>query len=183
MAVSTRTRMLFRFDGELDDVPTDAAAALVAMARALLQHSDEHEGEPATMSLARLGHLLNLWLTDPECSPACLRGSAHLPREADRAAVPAGDARLVLAPGPGEGLRLHWALLLAETPDPGTPVAPQGRRPHRAGPEDRRPQDRGLRPPSRSGAMVGHESIESGPFADTWHAPSSSWRPRVPKAW
>lgn len=142
MAVSTRTRVLFRFDGDLDDVPTEAAAASAAMARALLQHSDEHEGQPATMSLARRGPLLNLWLTDPECSPACLRGSGHLPREVDRPAVPPGDVRLVLAPGPGEGLRLHWVLLLAATADPGEPVAPQGRPAPRPGPTTIRPRER-----------------------------------------
>ncbi|MEP7738876.1 hypothetical protein ABKW28_14575 [Nocardioides sp. 31GB23] len=142
MAVSTRARVHFRFDDELDDVPTDAAAALAAMARALLQHTDEHEGEPATMSLARLGPVLSVWLSDPACSPACLRGSAHLPREADRPAVPPGDVRLVLAPGPGEGLRPHWALLTAETSDPGTPAAPRGRR---ARPDLTRPRKRGRR--------------------------------------
>jgi hypothetical protein len=79
LTVSTQTRVAFRFDGELDDIPIDAAAAAAKLAHALLQHSDKHEGRPAAMRLARWGPLLNLWVSDPECSPTCLRGSGPLP--------------------------------------------------------------------------------------------------------
>lgn len=118
MTVTTHTRVAFRFDGELDDIPIDAASAVATMARALLQHSDEHDGRSAALRVARLGPLLNLWLSDPECSSACLRGSGHLPAAAGWPDTSAGDVRLTLSPGPGpgpdEGLRLHWALVLAE---------------------------------------------------------------------
>jgi hypothetical protein len=112
MTRTPHTRLSFQFDGELDDVPADAAAALARLAHALLRHSDEHDGRSATMRLARLGPLLNLWLTDPECSPACLRGSGHLLGTTERPSTALGDVHLALDPGPGDGLRLHWALVL-----------------------------------------------------------------------
>jgi hypothetical protein len=112
MTSTTHTRLSFQFDGELDDVPADAAAALARLARALVQHSDDHDGRSATMRLARLGPLLNLWLTDPECSPTCLRGSGHLPGTTERPVATHGDVHLALDPGPDDGLRLHWALVL-----------------------------------------------------------------------
>lgn len=77
------------------------------------------------MRLARLGPLLNLWLTDPECSPACLCGSGHLPSTADQHDTPPGDVRLALDPGPDEGLRLHWALVLAEETGAASSVSSQ----------------------------------------------------------
>lgn len=125
MTVTTHTRVAFEFDGDLDDVPIGAAATVAGMARALLQHSDEHDGRSAAMRLARWGPLLNLWLTDPECSPACLRGSGHLPSVGGRPDTPAADVRLTVGPGPGpgEGLRLHWALVLTEEIGPTRSVA------------------------------------------------------------
>lgn len=116
MTVTTHTRVAFQFDGELDDVPIDAAVALARTARALLQHGDEHNGRSTTMRIARLGPLLNLWLIDPECSPACLCGSGQLPSTADQHDTAPGDVRLALDPGPDGGLRLHWALVLVEQP-------------------------------------------------------------------
>lgn len=112
MTSAAHTRVAFQFDGELDDVPIDAATALAEVVRSLLQHGDEHDGGPATMRVARLGPLLNLWLTDPQCSPACLGGSAHVPSTTDQRAGSPDDVRLALAPGPDGGLRLHWALVL-----------------------------------------------------------------------
>lgn len=112
MTSAAHTRVAFQFDGELDDVPIDAATALAEVVRSLLQHGDEHDGAPATMRVARLGPLLNLWLTDPQCSPACLGGSGHVPSTADRHDESPDDVRLALAPGPHGGLRLHWALVL-----------------------------------------------------------------------
>lgn len=115
MTITAHTRVDFQFEGELDDVPVDAAAAMADLAHVLLQHGDEHDGRPATMRMARLGPLLNLWLSDPECSPACLSGSGHLAEAADHETTP-GAGRLTLYPGPADGLRLHWALVLAEEP-------------------------------------------------------------------
>jgi len=117
-----RSRMAFTFEGELDEVPTDAAAALAGVARALLNHGVKHRGRPATVRMARLGPLLNLWLTDPECSPACLRGSGDLPSTGAQATTAPGAARLVLEPGPEGELRLHWGLVLAEEPMTTPPV-------------------------------------------------------------
>jgi hypothetical protein len=125
MTTTTHTRVALRFDGELDDVPLAAAAAVADMAHALLQHSDEHAGRSAAMRLARWGPLLNLWLTDPECSPACLGGDGQLPTAAGRADTSAGDVRLTLSQGPDEGLRLHWALVLADETKPGYAVPSQ----------------------------------------------------------
>ncbi len=105
--------MGFTFDGDLDDVPTDAAAALARVARVLLAHGDRHSGRPATVRVARLGALLNLWLTDPECSADCLRTAGHLEEITGPEAAPPGDVRVVLNDAPDGGLRLHWVLLPA----------------------------------------------------------------------
>jgi hypothetical protein len=121
MPLTRHTRVAFEFDGELEDLTLDMASALAGTARALLRHSDVHDGRPATMRMARLGPLLNLWLNDPECSPACLRGSGHLP--IDLRDTPPRDVRLVLESGPDSGLRLHWAMVL-----PAEPMAVSSRR-------------------------------------------------------
>ncbi len=131
MTGATHTRLACQFDGELDEVATDAAAALARMIDALLQHGAGHDGRPATIRAARLGSLLNVWLTDPECSPACLCGSGHLPSEADHHDAASGDVRLALDPGPDGGLRLHWALVLPEEAESAPSVPPQRRDPDR----------------------------------------------------
>ena len=125
MTRTTHTRLAFQFDVELDDVPAEAAAALARMVRALVQHGDEHNGRPATMRLALLGPLLNLWLTDPECSPACLCGSGQLPSTAYQGCRPPRDVRLALDPGPDDGLRLHWAMVVAGETVTGSAVPTQ----------------------------------------------------------
>lgn len=118
MTTTAHGRTAWRFDGELDDVTAGAAASLARMAHALLQHGDLHDGGRATIRMARLGSSLNLWLTDPACSPACLCGSGHLPSAADQRDAPPGEVRLVLGPDLDGGLRLHWALELDEEPAP-----------------------------------------------------------------
>ena len=127
MTGATHTRLACRFDGELDEIAPDAAAALARMIDALQQHGAGHDGRPATIRAARLGSLLNVWLTDPECSPACLCRSGDLPTGADHHNAPSGDVRLALDPGPDGGLRLHWALVLPEEAAAAPSVPPQRR--------------------------------------------------------
>lgn len=114
MTADTHSRVVFQLESGLDDVPVDAVAALAGTAQALLRHCEEHAGGPATLRAARLGPLLNLWLVDPACSPACLFGSSHWPTAVDQHDRAPGDVRLAVDPGPGGGLRLHWALVWAE---------------------------------------------------------------------
>lgn len=114
--VQVHPRVGFHFDGELDDVPTDAAAALAGVTRALLKDDDKHDGRSSTMRMVRLSSLLNLSLTDPQCSPACLGGSGDLWDTAGREGLPPAELRLALDSSADGGLRLHRALVLAEEP-------------------------------------------------------------------
>lgn len=119
-AAQVHSRVGFQFDGELDDVPVDAAAKLASLTRNLLRHGDGHDGRPATVRMELLGHLLSLWLTDPECSPACLAGSGDLPTDCHdghggHGGRAPGETRLTLDSGPEGGLHLHWELVLANT--------------------------------------------------------------------
>jgi hypothetical protein len=108
-----RARVAFDFDGALDEVPTDAAAELAVTAHALLKHGDEHRGgRCATVRVARLGSLLNLWFSDPECSAACLARSGHLPSIHPGDVVRTGAARLTVDDLPEGGLRVHWMRVL-----------------------------------------------------------------------
>lgn len=130
---TTHMRLALQFDGDLGDVPGDAAAALARMALALLQHSTGHDGRTATMRPGCPGPVLDLWLTDPECSLACLCGSGHLPSAAEHADNPPGDVRLALDSDPQDGLRLHWTLSLADESPADVPTVSQQRRPTEAG--------------------------------------------------
>lgn len=109
MTLTTHTRVTVQLDEDLDDISTGAAEALTDMALALLLHADKHHGG-ATRRLVRSDGRLDLWLHDPECSPACLCRSAQLPSTAGPDHTHPGDVRLVMDPGPEGGLHLHWAL-------------------------------------------------------------------------
>lgn len=119
MTLTTHTRVTVQLDEDLDGITTGAAEALTDMALALLLHADEHHGGGATLRLVRTDGRLDLWLHDPECSPACLCRSAQLPSTAGLDHTHPGDVRLVMDPGPEGGLHLHWALSPAPLGGPG----------------------------------------------------------------
>lgn len=125
MHPSAHRRIQLELDGAHDDVPTGPAVAIADLVRAVLGHSDEHTGRPATVCVTRKGPLLNLSLTDPECSPACLRRSRCLQTVTTHRPADAEDVLLFLDEATGGGVRLHCLLL----PSPGAGVGPHAPQP------------------------------------------------------
>jgi len=98
MTLTTHTRVTVQLDEDLDGIATGAADALTDMALALLLHGFEHHGSGATMQLVRTDGRLDLWLHDPECSPACLCRSAQLPSTAGPDHTHPAHVRLAMVP-------------------------------------------------------------------------------------
>jgi hypothetical protein len=110
MCPPAHRRIQLELDGALDDVPTGPAVAVADLVRAVLGHSDEHTGRPATVRVTRKGPLLSLWLTDPECSPACMRRSRCLRTVATHGTTDAEGVLLFLDEAAGGGVRVHCLL-------------------------------------------------------------------------
>lgn len=111
-------RVGFTFEGDLDDVSMDAAQALARVARVLVAHSDQHDGEAVAVGVTRLGSRLRLTWTDPECSKACLGRATDLSELESPPASATGRVRLVLEDSPG-GLHLNWTIVPSATPTAG----------------------------------------------------------------
>lgn len=124
-----RHRLHFEFLGDLDDVPSSAAATLAHAARLLLHHTDGHEGREATVRICMAGERLSLSLTDPECSPACVDHGGRLDGLGDQRLAGLGRTSVVTRSPEGGGLLLEWSL------SPDRPwwrsVLPAGRRARR----------------------------------------------------
>lgn len=109
-------RVDFTFDGDLEDVPVDAAETLARVAHILVTHSDQHAGRAAAVRITRIGRRLRLDWADPECSSACLRRAGGLGELEGLPVSASGGVRLLLHDPPHGGLRLEWTLLRTAMP-------------------------------------------------------------------
>jgi hypothetical protein len=104
-------RLRLRFDGALDDVPLETAAALARVTRILLGHQSQHAGRTVTMRISSTRSRVGIWVVDPECSEACLSEFGRL--AAIRAERIPGVRDVSLHCGDSvDGLRLTWSVHL-----------------------------------------------------------------------
>lgn len=102
-------------EGALDEVPVDAARRATDVARALLDHAaSQHASQRPMLRVARLGSLLNVWLTVPMCSTRCREGSPQMCCVAGD--TERGDERVFSTDLSDGGVRLHWVLMLPTAP-------------------------------------------------------------------
>lgn len=107
-AEPSRRRPQFAFEGDLDEVPTRAAATLAEVTTALLRHADRHVGAREQVRVIREPGAISLWIEDPECCPACLEQAGHL--DAITAPSSCSEGRVLVEVSDAAGLSLHWRL-------------------------------------------------------------------------
>lgn len=103
---------------------------MVAVTEILLRHHDEHHESALPSSALRAGRhgdLLNVWLDDACCSPSCIASGGVVEAIAPAEAVGDGFVRVAVSERDGNGLRLHWAMLVPSgRPHPRRHPAPPG---------------------------------------------------------